>query len=178
VRRGTAWVFVPVLGAPLLHAPVLRWNLFASLARPISRRAFGANKTWRGALFMTAGPLAATVVAHRVPAYRRHLPPQVAAADPRVVGARLGLALWTGELPNSFIKRRLGIAPGSQRRSASGVLISIVDQADWVPAAALLLRPVYAMPPREVAAIAGLVGAIHLPVNLIGYAIGARSSPL
>jgi hypothetical protein len=178
VRRGTAWVFLPVLGAPVLHAPVLRWNLLPRLARPIHARAFGANKTWRGALLMTTGPLAASVLAERVPAYRRRLPPEVAVADPRVVGALLGLAVWIGELPNSFAKRRLGIAPGAQRRSAAGVVISVVDQADWVPAAALLLRPVFRMRPAEVAQVFALVAAVHVPINLVGYAIGARSSPL
>src|SRR5438067_2326357 len=121
------WVFLPVLGAPVVHAPVLRWNLLPGLARPINRRLFGANKTWRGALFMTTGPVAAAVALHRLPGYRRLLPPEVAAADPRAVGMLLGLAVWTGELPNSFVKRRLGIAPGSQRRSPAGVVISIVD---------------------------------------------------
>jgi len=50
-----AWTFLPVLGAPILHAPVLRWDLPTGLQRPISRRWFGANKTWRGALVMTVG---------------------------------------------------------------------------------------------------------------------------
>ena len=56
------WLFLAVLGAPLLHAPVLRWNLLPALARPLDggrrwrgRRLLGDNKTWRGALCMTAG---------------------------------------------------------------------------------------------------------------------------
>ena len=49
------WVLLPVLGAPLAHAPVLRGDLMSGLARPIDlgltvrgRRLFGDNKTWRG----------------------------------------------------------------------------------------------------------------------------------
>ena len=56
------WLFLPVLGAPLLHAPVLRWDLLPALGRPLDggahvggRRILGDNKTWRGALCMTAG---------------------------------------------------------------------------------------------------------------------------
>src|SRR3954452_24400265 len=49
------WVFLPALGSPLAHAPVLRWDLMPTLNRPISKRLFGANKTWRGALMMNAG---------------------------------------------------------------------------------------------------------------------------
>src|SRR2546423_15633907 len=50
------WVVLPVFGAHLAHAPVLRFDLLPKLARPIDgaktfhgRRLFGANKTWRGA---------------------------------------------------------------------------------------------------------------------------------
>jgi CDP-diacylglycerol--serine O-phosphatidyltransferase len=171
-------VFLPVLGAPVLHAPVLRWDLARPLRRPISERLFGANKTWRGAVFMTAGPIAAAALAWRVPAYRRRLPPAVAAADPRLVGALLGTAVWVGELPNSFAKRRLGIPPGGRRRDAVGVAIAVLDQADWVPAGWLLLSPVWRMTPRQAAAVFALVAAIHLPINWIGYAIGARGSRL
>ena len=49
-----ARVFLPVLGAPFAHAPVLRFDLARMFERPISRRLSGENKTWRGALMMTA----------------------------------------------------------------------------------------------------------------------------
>jgi hypothetical protein len=171
-------MFLPALGAPLAHAPVLRWNLMPSLRRPISRRLFGENKTWRGALMMTGGTVAATVALHRLPAYTQRLPEPVAQANPVLVGTLLGGACWLGELPNSFLKRRLGIAPGEQRASPAGVAISIFDQADWVPMAWLLLRPIWAMSVREAGEVFMLVAAIHVPINLIGYAIGARTAPL
>ena len=178
IDRERAWVFLPALGAHLAQAPVLRWDLMPVLKRPISSRLFGENKTWRGALVMTTGTVAATVALYRVPAYRRRLSPSVAAADPARVGLRLGFAVWIGELPNSFVKRRLGIPPGAQRRSLGGVVISVVDQADWVPAAWLLLSPVLRMRPSEAARVAALVAAVHVPINIIGYAIGARTAPL
>jgi len=171
------WVFLPVLGAPVVHAPVLRWDLLPALRRPISRRLFGENKTWRGALFMTGGTVAAALALYRLPAYRRRLPRPVAQASPALVGALLGLAVWSGELPNSFVKRRLGIAPGEQQRSPAGVVISIFDQADWVPAAWLLLTPVWRMSAREAAQVFVIVAAVHVPLNLVGYAIGARTAP-
>ena len=173
-----ALVFLPVIGAPIAHAPVLRWDLASALRRPISARLFGQNKSWRGAVVMTAGTVAAAIALHRVPGYRRRLPDAVADADPVLIGALLGLATWTGELPNSFIKRRLGIPPGAQRRSPMGVVISLIDQADWVPAAWILLSPVWRMSPEEASGVFVLVAALHVPINLIGYAIGARTTPL
>jgi hypothetical protein len=177
-RTSAAWIFLPALGAPLAHAPVLRWNLMPSLRRPIGRRLFGENKTWRGALIMTCGTVGASVALHRLPAYTQRLPEPVAQANPVLMGTLLGGACWLGELPNSFLKRRLGIAPGEQRASPAGVAISIFDQADWVPMAWLLVRPLWAMSVREAAQVFLLVAAIHVPINLIGYAIGARTAPL
>jgi hypothetical protein len=34
------------------------------------------------------------------------------------------------------------------------------------------------MSPREAARTFALVAAVHVPINAIGYAIGARSSPI
>ena len=173
-----AWIFLPALGAPLAHAPVLRWNLIPALRRPINRRLFGENKTWRGALVMTGGTVAATLGLHRLPTYTQRLPPPVAQTNPALLGALLGGACWLGELPNSFLKRRLGIAPGQRRISPAGVAIAIFDQADWVPLASLLLRPIWKLNAHETVEVFAAVAAIHVPINLIGYAVGARTAPL
>ena len=81
------WLFLAVLGAPLLHAPVLRWNLLAALARPLDggrcwrgRRLLGDNKTWRGALCMTAGVVLATVALWQWPWWRAQIPDAVSAS--------------------------------------------------------------------------------------------------
>jgi len=167
------WLFLPVLGAPALHAPVLRFDLLRPLKRPLDGGSglFGANKTWRGALVMTVGPLLATVALHRFDWYRRRLPVD---ASPVLLGAILGISTVAGELPNSFLKRRLGIAPGAQRN----VALTIFDQADFVLTAALLLRPVYRMSARETAEAFAIVAAAHVPINLIGHVLGVRSSAL
>lgn len=172
------WAFAPVLGAPLAHAPVLRFDLAHSLARPISRRLFGEHKTWRGVLFMTGGTVAAALALHRSPSYRRRVPEPVAAAGPLRIGVLLGSAMWVGELPNSFLKRRLGIPPGKHRRSATGVALAVFDQADWVPTAWLLLRPAWRMSASECAQMFALVAVVHVPLNLLGYALGVRTAPL
>ena len=83
-----------------------------------------------------------------------------------------------GELPNSALKRRLGIAPGERGRSRLGVALAIHDQADFVLGAWPLLAPVWRMRPRELAEAFAVVAGVHLGVNLAGYALGARSAPL
>jgi CDP-2,3-bis-(O-geranylgeranyl)-sn-glycerol synthase len=174
-----------VLGAPLAHAPVLRFDLLQALKEPIDggrtlrgRRLLGDNKTWRGALVMIAGVEVAALALHRVPAYRRRLPPDVRDANPAIVGALLGLAAADGELPNSFAKRRLDVGRGRRAAGGLGVALSIVDQADFVLAAWPLLAPVHRMTAREAAAVFAAVAAIHVPINLAGYALGARDTPI
>jgi CDP-2,3-bis-(O-geranylgeranyl)-sn-glycerol synthase len=177
--------FLPVLGAPLAHAPVLRFDLLKPLKRPIDggrtlrgRRLLGDNKTWRGALVMLAGVEAAALALDRVPAYRKRLPPSVQHAGPATTGALLGLAAVVGELPNSFAKRQLGVGPGGRAKGPAGVALSILDQADFVLAAWPLLAPVHRMTPREVAAVFATVAAVHVPINLVGYAVGARTTAI
>ena len=88
----------------------------------------------------------------------------------------LGLANTLGELPNSFLKRRLGIAPGAQRRSAAGLLISLYDQVDFVPFVWLFLLPWWQMTFAQFAIALAVILAVHLVINVIGYAIGARET--
>jgi hypothetical protein len=177
------WVFLPLLGAFVVHAPVLRFRLLPSLARPIDggrtlrgRRIFGDNKTWRGALVMPAGVLAATCGLAHVPAYWSKLPMELQRSGPVVFGLLLGFGAIFGELPNSFAKRQLDIDPGRQLRSPRGIAFVILDQGDFVLGAWLFLAPIWLMPIGEAAAAFVVVLAVHLVVNVIGYAIGARKS--
>jgi hypothetical protein len=127
---------------------------------------------------MSGGTLAATVALHRVPAYRARLPEELRAAGPLPHGALLGAAVVLGELPNSAVKRRLGIAPGERASSPFGVALAIHDQADFVLGAWPLLAPVWRMSARELGEAFAVVAGVHLAVNLAGYALEARTAPL
>lgn len=175
------WVFVPVLGAAIAHAPVLSLDLMKPLKRPLDggacfrgRRLFGDNKTWRGALVITAGVLAATLLLSLWDPWWSRLPRGIRDAGPLPYGLLLGIGVVVGELPNSFIKRQLDVAPGTQRN----LLLTIYDQADFVLVCWLLLLPIWAMAVWQAAFVFAVVTAVHLVINVVGYAIGARSSPL
>jgi hypothetical protein len=182
---GARWVFLPVLGAPLAHAPVLRFDLLPRLAQPIdggrtvrSRRVFGANKTWRGAGVMFVGVLGATIALQRVRWYRDRLPAELQDVSSMVTGSLLGASVVLGELPNSFVKRQLDIAPGEQHGSLAGIAISLFDQADFVLVTWLFLSPVFKMSARDALDAAAVVTLVHLPLNVLGYFVGARTSPI
>ena len=177
------WVLLPVLGAPVAHAPVLRGNRLAALARPLDggatfrgRRVFGDNKTWRGAVVMSAGVVAASCALHRAEWFRDRLPEELRRAGPLRYGPLLAIGTVGGELPNSFLKRQLGIAPGSRRWTPGGVALVVFDQADFVLGIWLALSPVWRMPWREAARAFVLVAGVHMGINVVGYAIGARDT--
>jgi hypothetical protein len=165
---------LPVLGAVVLHAPVLRYDLLQPLKRPIDggRGWFGANKTWRGALMMFTGVVLATAASWRL------LPDSLRDESWLLVGALIGLGTVAGELPNSFLKRRLGIRPGERRTTPLGLALIVYDQADFVPGIALALLPVWSMPLDTLVVGFVAVAAVHFAINVIGYWIGARTAPI
>ena len=179
-------LFLPVLGAPLLHAPVLRFDWFAGLKLPLDagatfrgRRLFGANKTVRGAICMVLGVLLATLLLEAVwPAWWDELPQDARDAEPALLGALIGAGIVIGELPNSFLKRQMDVAPGTQRRSPGGMALTVLDQGDLVLGVWIALLPVYAMPVWAVALTFVVVSAVHLLINVVGFAIGARTAPI
>lgn len=185
MSTGGPWVLLPVLGAPLLHGPVLRSDLMPGLARPLDfgatvrgRRVFGDNKTWRGALVMGTGTAGAAVALDRVDWFRDRLPDELREAGPLRYGTLLALGTVAGELPNSFLKRQLGIAPGRRRWTPAGVALVIFDQADFVLGVWVALAPLWRMPLRDVARAFAVVAGIHMGINVVGYAIGARKTPI
>ena len=180
-----AWVFLPVLGALLAHAPVLRYDLTPALARPIDgsleiggRRLFGDNKTWRGAIAMFAGAAGTALALRRARWFRERLPEELERAPALTYAALLGTAVVISELPTSFVKRRLGVAPGAQRGSPLGVVLSLYDQGDFVVGGVVLLRPLWRPSAGEALGAYVVVSGAHLVANVIGYAIGARERPI
>lgn len=159
-----------MLGAVVLHAPVLRYDLLKRLKRPISDRLFGSNKTWRGALVMFTGVFVATGV------FWPLMPDELDSWP--LAGALIGAGTVLGELPNSFLKRRLGIGPGERRVTPGGIALVVYDQADFVPAIAIALLPIWTMPLDTLLLGFVAVAAVHFVVNVIGYAIGARDQPI
>src|SRR5215218_10201995 len=180
-----AWTFLPALGGALAHAPVLRFDLAPRLRRPLDggatvrgRRLLGDNKTIRGAIVMAGGTLAATLALHRVGWYRDRLAPELRSAGPLRHGSLLGAAVVVGELPNSVLKRRLEIEPGARTHSRLGTMLAIHDQADFVLASWPLLAPVWRMSALELGEAFAVVAAVHVVVDVTGYALGARTAPL
>jgi hypothetical protein len=74
------------------------------------------------------------------------------------------------------MKRQIGIAPGTRRWTPGGVALVVFDQADFVLGIWVALAPVWRMPWREVARAFAVVAGVHMVINVVGYAIGARDT--
>ena len=93
---------------------------------------FGPNKTVRGLVVMVPAASAAFVILAAVAgdATRVSLWP-IELASYALLGALAGLGFMLGELPNSFLKRQLGIDPGSAPVSRlAACLHFILDRLD------------------------------------------------
>lgn len=185
---GTAYLLLPLLGGALAHGLCMRRGWLAWLRRPIDagltwrgRPIFGASKTWRGPVTVAAG--AALVLAlqarvlHHVPGLRAIELFDYGHLGGALLGAGVGAAAELAELPNSFVKRRLGVAPGGTTRGPLAVVFFLWDQLDvlvgfWL-AFAIVVEPTL----LRVAFSAGIAVTIHPLMAVAGYWLGMRATP-
>jgi len=179
------WLVLPVVLSGLGHVAVLKTNVLRSLAVPIDngarlrgRPVFGENKTWRGIALMTgltalaSGTQAALARRNRWTSALDVL--QSARVNAWLTGALCGLTYCLAELPNSFVKRQLGIAPGARATRASR-LQYVVDQADSVAGCLVALRLLYRAAARELITAFALGITVHIGIDQLIYAIGVKS---
>lgn len=180
-----AWLTAPILIAGLVHVAVITLDLAPGLALPIDsgrrwrgRPLLGKNKTWRGFVVMPAAT-AITIAAQQavgtqsprlgaLAPLRRHAPPHW------VVGAICGAVYVLAELPNSFVKRRLGIAPGASAPRARAAQY-VVDQLDSVIGCAVAIRTFYRISIVDAAASALLGAGCHVAVERLMRALPRAS---
>jgi hypothetical protein len=176
------YLFAPLLVSAALPGIVLRFDLLATLRVPVDagrtfrgRRIFGDGKTVRGFVVAIVG-CTLTVVLQRllaVPSVIRVV--DYSSVNPVLFGGAMGLGAMLGELPNSFIKRQLGIEPGKTTTGALRLVFYVYDQIDLLASWLLIsfwVRPTVWL----VAASVVLALGMHPLVSLIGFVIGARKT--
>lgn len=163
---GALWLALPVAAAGALHGVVLRRGWAAGLARPLDagrtwrgRRLLGDHKTWRGVLVYVGGAALGALAWRLVPAPARLGP--LAAAPGALLGALLGLGFALGELPNSFLKRRVGVAPGAR---GTGLHVAL-DQVDSLVGCLLAVSVVWVPPLGVCVAVLAVGLALHAGFN-------------
>ncbi|HSQ63311.1 MAG TPA: CDP-archaeol synthase [Polyangiaceae bacterium] len=179
----TLVLFAPLLVSAALSGVVLRLDLFAALKAPVDagrtvrgRRLFGDNKTWRGFAVAVAGSVIAVAIQRLLPLPRWVCVVDYRAINPAAFGAAMGLGAMLGELPNSFVKRQLGVPPGKTARGPRRFAFYLWDQLDLLTGAWPLLSAWVRPSPRLVAASVVLALLLHPLVALVGFVIHARDS--
>ena len=130
--------------AGLAHSAWLRTAASRRLLVPLDggarfrgRRVFGENKTVRG--FVVIVPAAAAAFAFLHTSIARMAPSiagdlwRLDTAGYAALGSLAGMGFMLGELPNSFVKRQLDVAPGmAPPGRAAAVLTFVVDRTDSI----------------------------------------------
>ena len=155
------------------HAAVLAWDLFRKLAVPIDRGItigdhwlFGPNKTWRGVVVMTCGTAIGAALLFPITP-----PAPLGTVERAVAGALMGLSYTLAELPNSFVKRRLGIAPGE----VTGRVQELADLADSVLGVTLAVTLLFDLTFANFLSLLAAGTVLHLVVDRLLHAIGVKS---
>jgi hypothetical protein len=178
------YLALPVMAAAAVHLVVLRLDLLRGLKVPLDLglaprgcRLFGDNKTWRGALVMVVGSAVVMAVQQRLRAPALELF-DYGAVNAWLCGALLGLGFVLGELPNSFLKRRCGVAPGGQAEGTRYWLFTALDQIDSILGGLLALALIWPPPLPVVLAALVLCSLAHVGFNLVFVWVGLKRRAL
>jgi len=182
-----SYLLSPLLLGLAFHGLCIKFGWLHSLARPIDAglrlrgvRLFGDNKTYRGVAAValgTAAGVALQVLLHRVGVAR-----EVEVLDysrPSVVigvGLALGTAAMLSELPNSFLKRQIGIAPGAAGSGLRGVFFYVLDQVDILVGVWVVLALAIEVTTSRVLWSVVFLFIAHQVLTVVGYHLGMRAT--
>ena len=178
------YLAAPVMLAAAIHIAVIRFNLLPALKTPMDfgrtfrgRRLLGENKTWRGAVVMTAGSAIGAALQQRL-----RMPPleffDGGSVNALLWGALLGLGFVGAELPNSFLKRQCDVPPGQQATGGRYWFFTAVDQLDSVVGCLLALAMVWPPPWHVVVTALLLCALVHVAFNLVFVSVGLKRRAL
>jgi CDP-2,3-bis-(O-geranylgeranyl)-sn-glycerol synthase len=143
------------------------------------RRVFGAHKTVRGFIVMipaAAVTFAALAVAVGDPASAGLWP--LTTAGYAGLGACAGFGFMAGELPNSFLKRQLGIAPGARPRHPLGATAQfLLDRIDSGIGMLLAVSAIVVTPAMTWLLVLLVGPSIHWAFSLLMFHLGLKARP-
>lgn len=180
------WLAAPVIVAGGLHIALIKADVWPRLAaQPLDggyalrgRRLFGDNKTVRGVVLMILCTIACAVAQHAITtrfAWASTLAaPPMSTVDPVLWGLLLGAGYVLGELPNSFAKRQLDIAPGAAGRGWTAPVFWVLDQIDSLIGVLIAMAWVWTPPLAVVAVLLAVTLVVHPLAALCMVSLGLK----
>ncbi len=183
-----AYLFFPLLGGALLSGLCAKYGWLSPLAWPIDggrlfrgKPIFGANKIYAGIVSAGVGNMLVlgiqTDVLHHVAWCRSLELFDYGRVNGWLLGLLVGVLASLSELPNSFAKRRIDVAPGALASGATRAIFYFMDQVDSVVGAWIGFSLALPATAQRVAASVVLLFFGHQLVSLVGYALGMRKTP-
>lgn len=182
--------FLPVILAGIEVMVFVKLPILKQLQRPMDggrtlsdgRRLFGEHKTWKGFFgYVAITPIWTIIlglIATASPRYEAmnylYVHHENTPLYNLIIGIALGLAYASFELPNSFMKRRIGIDEGETAAGPIRHLFIFIDQADSVIGCVLVLALVYPMTAAFFGAYVLLGAGIHILLNFLLRLAGLR----
>ena len=182
-----SYLFAPVLLGLTAHGICIKFGWLNFLLRPVDggaefrgKRVFGANKTWRGIAAMALG----TALGSAIQATWLHNYESVRALElfeyslPKalLIGLLMGLACGLSELPNSFIKRQLDIAPGATASGWINAVFYVLDQVDFLVGIWIVLAFVVEISLIRIVYSFVFLFISHQVISFLGYLLGMRKT--
>ena len=167
---------LPLVFAGILHMIAVKRDTLSYFKKPIHQRWFGVNKTWRGFLIMPLATWPGVMIVQWLESLADLSTPLLAGTSSFILALALGLGYCLAELPNSFLKRRLGIKEGltSDRYRIFFIILDQADSAFGCLLAYMLLIPItWSIFWGTI--IFGTI--IHLFFNLLLYTLKIRKNP-
>lgn len=183
------YTLLPVVMAGICNMILVKLPVFGTLKRPMDggiifsdqKRLFGANKTWKGFWGMVIltgfwmwifGILDSTFLwAKGLSLFSYH---DFSATQEWIYGILWGLGYVLFELPNSFIKRRIDIPPGENRKGFTGNLFLFIDQADSVLGCLIFMLFFYIPTLADAVALFVLGVLVHYLINILLFLVGLK----
>jgi len=170
-------LFLPLIISGTLHMIAVKMDICSFLKIPISKKHFGANKTYRGLVLMIILTIPGVYISAWLEGKEIIETVGFLHTNRVILGAFLGLAYILSELPNSYFKRRIGIEPG-QLPDKNQFLFALTDQADSVFGCMLVYILIMKISFSLFIFCIFLGTFIHLFMNVLLYLLGARKRPL
>jgi hypothetical protein len=177
---------LPVFPTALVHGLCVKYHWLQFLSKPLDlggrfrgKRIFGDNKTWRGVVLYVLCCALVGMAQGRLQA-SGWVPDWLPFFDYRskgfLIGLLIGLGMSLGELPNSFLKRQMGVAPGLKGRGGWGVFFLVLDQVDMTLGVWAMLGSLK-WPSWEIFLLSlALTFVVHMGVSVMGYGLNMRKT--